>query len=73
MKRGTQSALVGVVLLALAALSSVNRGRASKESDGNGAACCPLVRTFNQMSLATRTNGPVLIVLTNKEALTNQP
>ena len=71
MKRGTQIALVGLVLLALAALSSVKRGAAPKDGGNNRGACCPLMQSLNQMSLATGTNAPGLIVSTNKEAFTN--
>jgi hypothetical protein len=73
MKRGTQLALVGFVLLALAALSSVKRGAATKDGDNNGGACCPLIQSLNQMSLANGTNAPGLIVSTNKERSTNHP
>ena len=67
MKRDTQIALVGFVLLALAALSSVKRSAASK------GACCPLMQSLNHMSLAAGTNAPVRIVPTNKEPFTNHP
>jgi hypothetical protein len=73
MKRGSQIALVGFVLLALAALSSVKRGAAPKDAGTNGGACCPLIQSLNQMSLATGTNAPGHIVPANKEPLTNHP
>lgn len=72
MKRSTQIALVGFVLLALAALSSVKRGAATKDGGNNRGACCPMIQSFNQMSLATGSNAPVLLVPTNKEPVTNQ-
>jgi hypothetical protein len=71
MKRGPQIALVGFVLLGLAALSSVKRGAAPKDAGNNGGACCPLIQSLNKMSLATGTNAPV--VPTNKEPLTSHP
>jgi hypothetical protein len=73
MKRDTQIALVGFVLLALAALSSVKRSAASKGGGNDRGACCPLMQSLNRMSLATGTNAPVLIVSTNKEPFTNHP
>ena len=71
MKRSTQIALVGLVLLALAALSSVKRGSAPKSSGDNRGACCPLIQTLNQMSLTTGTNAPVAVVPTNQQPATN--
>lgn len=71
MKRGTQIALIGLVLPAFAALSSVKRRAAPKDAGSNGGACCPLIQSLNQMSLATRTNAPVLNVPTNQEPLTH--
>ena len=73
MKRRTQIALVGLVLLAFAALSSVKRGAATKDGGTSRGACCPLMQSLNQMSLATGSNVPVLIVPTNKEPSTNHP
>ena len=73
MKKGTQIALVGFVLLAFAALSSVKRGAATKDGGNNRGACCPLMQSLNQKSFATGTNAPGLIVSTNKEAFTNHP
>ncbi len=70
MKRNTQVVLVGFVLLALAALSSVKRGAAPTNAGNNSGACCPLIQSPDQMSLATGTNAPVLNVPTNKEPLT---
>ena len=71
MKRGTQIALVGFVLLALTALSSVKRGAATKDGGNNGGACCPLIQSLNQMSFATGTNAPGAIVPTNQQPATN--
>ncbi len=73
MKRGTQIALIGLVLLAFAALSSVKRGALTKDGGNHRGACCPLMQSLNQMSLATGTNVPDLLVPTNKEAFTNHP
>jgi len=71
MKKGTQIALVGLVLLTLVALSSVRRGAASKGDGENRGACCPLIQSLNQMSLTIGTNAPVPIAPTNREPLTN--
>ena len=71
MKKDTQIALAVIVLLALAALSSVKRGAAPKGSGGNRGACCPLINSLNQMSLVRETNAPVPIFLTNKQPATN--
>ena len=73
MKRSTRIAQVGLLLLAFAALSSVQRGSAPKSSGDNRGACCPLMQSLNQKSFATGTNAPGLIVSTNKEAFTNHP
>ncbi len=56
MKRSTQIGLGALLLLALAALSSVKRGAALHKSDGARDACCPLVQSLNDMSLTTSTN-----------------
>jgi hypothetical protein len=73
MKRGTQIALVGLALLALAALSSAKRGAAPRDGGNNRGACCPLMQSLNQMTSATGTNAPGLIVPTNKEPSINRP
>ena len=69
MKRNTQVVLVGFVLLALAALSSAKRGATPRNAGNNSGACCPLIQSLSHMSLATRTNEPVLIVHTNMDHL----
>jgi hypothetical protein len=71
MKKDTQIALAVIVLLALAALSSVKRGAAPKGSGGNRGACCPLIQSLNQMSLSAGTNAPVPVVSTNKQSAIN--
>ncbi len=73
MKRSTQIAIAGLVLLALAALSSVKRGGAVQKGDKARGACCPLVQSLNQMSLATSTNRPGSIHATNSHPATNHP
>ncbi len=73
MNRSTQIALAGLLLLALAALSSGKRGATLHKGDGAGAACRPLVQSLNQMSLTTSTNRPRLIDATNSHPATNNP
>jgi hypothetical protein len=73
MRRGAQVSLVGFVLLGLAALSFVKRGAAPKETGNNGGACCPLIQSLNQMSLAAGTNVSVLNVATNSHPAIDHP
>ena len=73
MKRGTRAALVGPVLLALAALPFIQRGAASKAAGRSGGACCPLIQALDEMSLVTRTNTAVPPAATNPAPATNHP
>lgn len=73
MKRSTQIALAGLLLLALAALSSIKRGAALQKGDGVRGACCPLVQSLNEMSLTTSTNRPGFVDVTNSHPATNHP
>ncbi len=73
MKRSTQIAIAGLVLLALAALSSVKRGGAVQKGDQARGACCPLVQSLNEMSLTTSTNLPGVMGATNMHPATSHP
>ena len=73
MRRGTQIALVGLVLLAFAALPSLKQRSAPGRAESSRGACCPLIQSLNDMSPAIGTNAPVPLVLTNKQPATNYP
>jgi hypothetical protein len=65
--------MAGLLLLALAALSSVKRGAALQRGDVVRGACCPLVQSLNEMSLTTSTNKPGFVDATNSHPATDHP
>jgi hypothetical protein len=73
MKRSTQIALAGLVLVALAALPSVKRGATLQKGDGVRGACCPLVQSLNEMSLKTSTNKSGFVEATNSHPAIDHP
>ena len=73
MKRRTETVLVGAVLVAFVAFSSLRRGAGSQKDDGRCGACCPLVQAMEEMSRTAGTNRALSVVGTNAQTAANRP
>jgi hypothetical protein len=60
MKPRTQIILVGALLIALMALSSMKHGPRSDNAGQNRGACCPFLPALDRMPLPPGTNGTAI-------------
>ena len=60
MKPRTQIILVGALLIALMALSSMKHGPRSDNAGQNRGACCPFLPALDRMPLPRGTNGTTI-------------
>ena len=71
MKPRTQIILVGALLIALMALSSMKHGPRSDNAGQNRGACCPFLPALDRMPLPPDTNGATTNCYTNSPPVTN--